>query len=84
MPDRSPSGRYTDWSAVVRRLRRAPGRRERTFVNVPVSVARTIRQRRHPDLRFEGGHLEAEVLNEYVDDVGTKRGDVYVTYIQDA
>lgn len=72
-----------DWPAIIEQQRRHPGRWLLTFPNHPVSLAKLIRLRRVRELRFDGGHLEAEVRNRYtVRGVGTK-GDIWVRYVPD-
>lgn len=80
----SPSKRFTLWAQMVVDARRAPGAWFLALVDVPYSTARTVRTRRHPDLRnLPGGRLEADARNRYTDDHGTERCDLFVRWVAD-
>jgi hypothetical protein len=79
---RSPSGRYILWAELVAEARRRPGKRQLLLPDEPVRLATTIRQRSHPDLHLSDGRLEVEVTAAAVDELGVRRGNLYVRYIQ--
>lgn len=72
--------RYVDWPAVVARLQGKPGIWERAFLDHPTSIARTVRERRHPALHLDGGRIEVAVQHEY-DDGARRRGDILLRYV---
>lgn len=70
------------WSELVERGRRRPGAwLQPPLRNVPVTVVRTVRQRRHPALRVEDGHLEARAEHRYEDELGTQRCTVWLRFV---
>lgn len=76
----SPSRRYVNWPAVIRYCKKHSGWNQ-ILPNVPQSVAKNVRLRRHPDLRRADGQLEARLINTYTDESGVPRGDVIVRWI---
>lgn len=84
MIPRSPSGRYVDWDAIIQRAKAQPGRWVIRYNDVSVRLVRRVNARSHPALRMEGGRLEAKAINQYVDEHGVRKGDVYIRYTPDA
>lgn len=80
---RTPSGRYYDWPEIIRRARAAGGRFQLLIPNAPQSVVKTIRLRRAAALRLDDGHLEAYARDEYRDEDGNRRANVYVRFVSD-
>lgn len=77
----SASKRFTMWAEIVLDARRNGGEWFLALNDVPLSTARTVRQRRHPDLHnLPGGTLEAEPRNLYTDDAGMRRCDLFVRW----
>lgn len=68
---------------MVVHLRTMPGRFVVTLTDEPIRVASSINQRRHPDLVFPGGRLEAITQNVYTTRDGKRRGDIRVRYLPD-
>lgn len=80
----SPTKRFTLWAEIVLDARRLGGEWFLALSDVPYSTARTVRQRRHPDLHnLDGGALEAEARNVYTDDAGMRRCDLFVRWLTD-
>jgi len=75
----TPSGRYYRWRKIIAYCRRNPGW-HRLLPNVPARVVKTVRLRRSPELRVDGGHLEAYIQHQYQDPNGVQRGDVYLRW----
>jgi hypothetical protein len=69
------------WQAVVKKLRRRPGKWSLEFQNVPERSVRLVRLKRHPALRFEDGYLQAQMTESYLDDEGTRRGSLWVRLV---
>ena len=77
---KSPTGRYTDWSAVISRARKADGAFVLAFPDQLSSVLYTVRERKARELHMADGYLMAELRNRHVDDEGRTRGDLYVAF----
>jgi hypothetical protein len=79
--DRSRTGRFIAWRVIIARLQQKPMSWERTFPDAPAKRAESVRLRRHPDLVREDGRLEALKLNQYADDEGRERADVWLRWV---
>lgn len=73
--------RHYDWVALAERLRERPSRWVLEFPNHPTRLAKRIRLRQHPSLRFDDGHIESRILNEYKLEGVAARGDVWVRWV---
>lgn len=51
--------------------------------NERVRLLQTVRHRRHRALHIQGGRIEARAINIYTDEMGVRRGDVYLRYIEE-
>lgn len=71
--------RHYGWAALVARLRERPDRWALEFPNEPVRLAKRIRLRQHPALRFDDGVVEVMLLNEYRLN-GVRRADIWVRW----
>lgn len=78
---RSKTGRYVDWAGIVARGRENPGRWVLELPDSPAATLKSVRDRRHPDLRVEDGRLEGMILNEHVGPDRRKRGDIYTRFV---
>lgn len=66
---------------MIRQARQVPGEWVLALPNERVTLARSIRQRRHPDLRSPVGRLEVQTRLVYVDEFGVKRANLYVKWV---
>jgi hypothetical protein len=78
---RSPGGRLHRWGYIVRVASRSPGAWVVKLPDEPTRLVRTINDRAAPELRFEGGRLEAKAVNVYRNAWGHRRGDVYIRMV---
>jgi hypothetical protein len=51
--------------------------------NERVRLLQIVKHRRHRSLRITGGRIEARAINIYTDEMGVRRGDVYLRYIEE-
>lgn len=79
--NRSKTGRYIEWQAIVARLRERPGAWSLELPDTLASSAVSVRDRRHPALHMDDGRLEYLLQNEHVDDHGRSRGDLYLRFV---
>jgi hypothetical protein len=77
---RSPSGRYWDWAQIVAQCRARPGSWVVRLPNEPARLVRTIRDRSAPELHLDDGVIEVVIQNEYRDEWGGRRGDLYLRF----
>lgn len=82
-PVRSPSRRYYDWPAIIRRARAADGAWQLLIPDAPRSLVKTIRLRRAAELVIDGGHLEAYARDEYRNRDGHWQANIYVRFVSD-
>jgi hypothetical protein len=78
---RSSSGRFYDWETIINQLRARPGVWLVRLPDRPARLVRSIQEKSAPELHITDGTIEAQIVNEYTDAKGTRRGDVYVRYI---
>src|SRR5688572_17411455 len=78
---RSPSGRYWEWDQIVRQCRARPGSWIVRLPNEPARLVRTVRDRSAPELHLDDGVIEVQIKNEYRDEWGRKRGDLYLRFV---
>lgn len=71
------------WAVILDTSRERPGKwwRHTSLIDAPARTVGRIRGRNHPDLRVDDGVLEARITNEYQDELGTKRGDIWVRFV---
>lgn len=78
---RSPSGRYYDWAAIVGELRQHPGLWKLMFTDHPTYFVRHVRARRAEGLALDDGHVEADAVNPYTDELGERRALIYMRFV---
>ncbi len=78
---RRKNGRLWDWAFIVRQAQSHPNAWVVRLPDEPARLVRTIRERSAPELRLEGGVLEATIRNEYRDSLGRRRGDIYIRFV---
>lgn len=77
---RSETGRYRDWDAIIAQLRTRPGEWVVRLPNEPRRLVRTVRFKQAPELHLTDGVIEVDIVNEYTDDRGIRRGDVHLRF----
>lgn len=80
MKHRSKGGRLWRWGEIVAECRALPGAWAVRLPNEPRRLLRTIRERSAPELRLDDGKLEAVIRNQYRDEMGRLRGDIYIRF----
>lgn len=79
---KSPSGRYTDWSVVMRTAKKADGQFVLAVPDAPASMLYSVRERKARGLEQPDGYLQAELRNRHLDDDERVRGDLYVAFVR--
>ena len=73
--------RLYPWADIVAELRRSPRRWHPSLQDVPILVARNVRERRAPELQLEDGVIECRTLMVYTTSEGQKRGNIHLRFV---
>jgi hypothetical protein len=71
------------WREIVNFARARPGMwvQHRDLLDAPARTLGRIRGRNHPDLQVEDGAWEVRSSNEYEDEYGTRRCDIWLRFV---